>query len=153
MANTSRVTIAAMDLQELRAVVDGIDSAVDVKDWARCRAYFADRLTVNFGEPAEVTADSLVAEWAAILHPGKLSHHTRSHHEYAVDGDTATVRSHAYIINVLDRRVWELWSRFTHRLAHTASGWECTGMDLTVVHTRGDDDVRTHRLETSVGAS
>jgi ketosteroid isomerase-like protein len=136
----------AMGNEELRAVVDGIDAAVDAKDWARCRAYFTDTLTVDFGEPTERTADGLIAEWAAILHRAKRSHHLRTHHAYEGNDSAAAVYSHAYIINVLDGHVWELWATFVHRLVRMQAGWRCAGMDVAVSHTRGDERVRADRV-------
>jgi hypothetical protein len=101
-----------MGNEELRAVVDGIDAG-----------YFTDTLTVDFGEPTERTADGLIAEWAAILHRAKRSHHLRTHHAYEGNDSAAAVYSHAYIINVLDGHVWELWATFVHRLVRMQAGW------------------------------
>jgi hypothetical protein len=103
-------------------------------------------LTVDFGEPTERTADGLIAEWAAILHRAKRSHHLRTHHAYEGNDSAAAVYSHAYIINVLDGHVWELWATFVHRLVRMQAGWRCAGMDVAVSHTRGDERVRADRV-------
>ena len=55
------------ELQIIR-VVDAIDSAVDDKDWERCRSYFTDEVEVDFtslvgGAPARLRAGDLVDAW------------------------------------------------------------------------------------------
>ena len=134
------------------AAADGIDTAVDAKDWTACRAYFADQVDVDFsslsGEPAaRIPADQLVAGWRAGLFAGKRSHHMRSNHRATVRGDRATVESKGYALNILANKrgdqEWEVWGDYVHEFARTPRGWRCSGMKLTVVHARGNDWVRT----------
>ncbi len=94
------------DRAEIIAVVDGIDSAVDAKDWARARAHFTDEIDADFtslagGSPARIPADALIAGWRRNLHADKASHHMRSNHQVAVDGDSAVVLSKGYAFNKL----------------------------------------------------
>ena len=140
------------DVEAIRLVVDGIDDAVDRKDWTVCRAFFADELQVDFtslagGEPGPMAADDLVGAWRANLPAGKPSFHLRSNHRVAVDGDAATCVSKGYALNVLPRATgggdWEVWGWYTHTLERGPGGWRCTGMALEVVHARGNELVRT----------
>ena len=135
-------------------VVDGIDAAVDAKDWAACRRLFTDVIDVDFsslagGTPARMAADDLVGAWQANLFAAKRTMHLRGNHQFQIDGDTATVVSKAYAINVLPRDhgsdLWEVWGTYTHTLARTEAGWRCTGMALSVTHARGNETVRTYQ--------
>ncbi len=141
------------DAEAVRLVVDGIDDAVDRKDWAACRALFADELHVDFtslagGEPGPLAADDLVGGWRTALHPGKPSFHLRTNHRVEVDGDRATCVSKGHALNLLPRATgsgeWEVWGWYTHTLERAGGGWRCTGMTLDVVHARGNELVRTH---------
>ncbi|MGH2943052.1 MAG: nuclear transport factor 2 family protein [Solirubrobacteraceae bacterium] len=140
------------DHAAIRCVVDAIDDAVDRKDWAACRALFADELHVDFsslagGEPGPLAADDLVGAWQANLHAAKASFHLRTNHRIAVEGDTATCVSKGYALNVMTRRTgddqWEVWGWYEHTLRRAGDAWVCTGMTLDVVHARGNETVRT----------
>jgi hypothetical protein len=137
------------DLNAIRAVVDGIDDAVDAKDWARCRAFFTDQVDVDFaalggGSPARIPADQLIANWRRNLYAEKTSFHQRSNHDITITGDRASVRSKGYAFNRLIRplgdAVWEVWGHYAHRLVRTRDGWRCTAIALTTVaHARGNE--------------
>jgi ketosteroid isomerase-like protein len=140
------------DREAIRRVVDGIDDAVDRKDWEACRAFFADDLHVDFtslagGEPGPLAADDLVGAWRTNLFPGKPSFHLRTNHAVTVDGDRATCVSKGYALNALPRATgggdWEVWGWYTHTLRRAPGGWRCDGMSLEVVHARGNELVRT----------
>lgn len=141
------------DQLAIRGVVDGIDDAVDDKDWTRARGYFTDQVDIDFasldgGPPARVSADALIAGWRRNLYADKLSFHQRSNHDITIDGDRATVRSKGYAFNRLQRRLgdalWEVWGIYTHRLVRTAGGWRCSAIGLTtVIHARGNELART----------
>ncbi len=140
------------DAEAVRRVVDGIDDAVDRKDWAACRALFADDLHVDFtslagGEPGPMPADDLVGAWRANLPAGKPSFHLRTNHAVEVEGDRATCVSKGHALNLLPRPggsgEWEVFGWYTHTLVRTPDGWRCTGIALEVVHARGNEAVRT----------
>ncbi|MBS1796082.1 MAG: nuclear transport factor 2 family protein [Acidobacteria bacterium] len=144
------------DERMLRLVVDEIDNACDAKDWEKCRAFFADEVTVDFtslagGEPATIPADALVDAWRTNLYAEKKSYHQRGNHRFEIDGDRAVVFSKAYAFNLLETGavtgLWEVWGNYTHRLQKIDGDWRCTGLILEVVHQRGDDRVRTYLPE------
>jgi len=139
------------DRPAIIAVVDGIDDAVDAKDWATCRAYFLDEIEVDFtslagGEPGRMPADTLVGAWSAALYPEKQSFHMRTNHRVTINGDRAEVVSKGYALNVLaigrGSDLWEVWGVYTHALARTPDGWKCAGMALAVTYARGNEKVR-----------
>lgn len=138
---------------EIRRVVDEIDNAVDRKDWAQARTFFASKVNVDFtslagGEPARITADELVGGWRANLYEDKKSFHQRGNHRIEISGKKAEVFSKGYAFNLIEsgaaKGLWEIWGNYTHTLQKTESGWKVSGMTLTVVHTRGDDRVRSY---------
>jgi hypothetical protein len=141
------------DQLAIRAVLDGIDDAVDEKDWVRARAYFTNEVDVDFealegGPPARISADALIDGWRRNLYAEKLSFHQRTNHAIVVDGDRATVRSKGYAFNRLQRRLgdalWEVWGIYTHRLVRTSNGWRCSAIGLTtVMHAQGNELART----------
>ncbi|MEV4629864.1 nuclear transport factor 2 family protein [Micromonospora sp. NPDC049523] len=145
---------SADDLDAVRAVVDGIDDAVDDKDWARCRAYFTEEVDVDFaaldGGPAtRMAADDLIGGWRRNLYAEKTSFHTRSNHRVTIDGNRADVRSKGHAFNKLSRPLgdatWEVWGTYAHRLVRTRDGWRCTAIALTdVAHARGNELAWTH---------
>ena len=127
----SRTPSWVEDRLAVQDVVDGIDAAVDAKDWIGCRRYFTDSIDVDFsslggGAPARMPADDLVATWSANLFADKHTQHMRSNYQMELAGDTATV---------------------THTLARTEGGWRCTGMALAVTYARGNETVRTYQPE------
>jgi hypothetical protein len=142
------------DREAVRAVVDGIDQAVDAKEWAVCRRYFTDQVDVDFaaldgGAPARMAADELVGAWRRNLYERKKSFHMRGNHDIRIDGDRAAVRSKGYAFNRLERPLgddlWEVWGDYAHRLVRTREGWRCSAIALTAVtHARGNELVRTY---------
>lgn len=144
---------ALVDELEVRRIVDEIDNTCDLKDWDRCRSYFADEVDVDLvslagGEPARIKADELIDAWRSSLFEGKKTFHQRGNHVIDIVGDRAHVFSKAYAFNAIDEGpvsgIWEVWGNYTHMLVRGPSGWRVNGMKLDVVHTRGDDRIRTY---------
>lgn len=139
------------DEREIRQVVDGIDNAVDAKDWEACRAYFTREIFADFtslagGSPGRIPADDLVGAWRTNLYADKKSHHMRSNHRLELDGDRAEVFSKGYALNILGlptgSDLWEVWGNYVHTLERTAEGWRCSGMTFVVTHARGNEKAR-----------
>ena len=142
-----------VDEAEIVRVVDGIDDAVDAKDWEASRALFADEIFVDFtslagGEPGRIPADDLVDAWRTNLYADKPSFHMRTNHRVSVDGDRAEVLSKAHALNILLRDrgsdLWETWGYYVHTLERRGSGWICTGMTYTVAYAQGNEMVREY---------
>lgn len=142
-----------VDEAEIVRVVDGIDDAVDAKDWEVCRAYFADEIYVDFtslagGEPERIPADNLVDAWRTNLYTDKPSFHMRTNHRISVDEDRAEVSSKAHALNILLRDrgsdLWETWGHYVHTLERAESGWVCTGMTYSVAYAQGNEMVREY---------
>ena len=144
-------SLSPADRARIVEAVDGIDVAVDAKDWARARAYFTDTIDADFtslagGTPARIPADQLIAGWRRNLHADKASHHMRTNHQVTVRGDTAEVLSKGYAFNKLASRLggdlWEVWGDYRHMLVRTPDGWRVSGMRFTVTHARGNERAR-----------
>ena len=142
---------AVVDRDAIRRVVDGIDNAVDAKDWTLCRSFFTDEIYADFtslagGEAGRIPADGLVGAWVTNLYADKKSHHMRSNHRITLDGDRAEVFSKGYALNILERPtgsgLWEVWGDYTHTLERLPDGWRCSGMTFVVTHARGNEMAR-----------
>lgn len=141
------------DEAAIRRVVDEIDNACDLKQWKRCRSYFADEIEVDFtslagGEPGAMKADELIEAWKTNLFSEKKTFHQRSNHSIKINGDSAEVFSKAYAFNLLETGevtgFWEVWGNYTHALRRTEKGWKVTKMTLDVIYRRGDENVRNY---------
>ena len=63
-----------------------------------------------------------------------------------MQGDRATVYSHAYAWNRMEGNgepLWEVWGNYTHELTRTPSGWKVTGFTFVMTHERGNMWVKT----------
>lgn len=132
-------------------VTNEIDVAVDRKDWPKARSYFADELRVDFtsmsgGQPARMKADDLIAGWSTNLGPKKTSLHLRGNHLVTLNGDKATVYSHAYAWNRMEGNgdpLWEVWGHYVHELQRTSAGWKVTAFTFVKTNERGNMWVKT----------
>ena len=145
------------DIAEMIRVADAIDAAVDAKDWELTRSYFTDTITVDFsslagGEPAIIPADALIEGWSGNLTEEKASFHQRGNHLITSESpDAATMTSHGYAVNRMERGgeeanggdpIWEVWGVYGHGFERTAEGWRVNAMSLDVTAQRGNDFVR-----------
>jgi hypothetical protein len=138
---------------QIMNVIDGIDNAVDAKDWTRARSFFTEIIYVDFsslggGNPAEMPADNLIDGWQRNLYAGKQSFHLRGNHMININGEAATDYSKAYAINSIDEGpvtgIWEIWANYSYTLVRADDDWKVTGMSVYKVQTRGDERIRTY---------
>lgn len=142
------------DVDALISVANGLDVAVDAKDWVKARSYFADRIDVDFtslagGEPATIPSDGLISGWQGNLFAEKKSFHLRGNHVVEVDGDTARMTSHGYAWNKLDAlqqnggALWEVWGVYEYDFSRIENTWKITSFTFRATHQRGNPAVRT----------
>lgn len=140
-----------LDEIKLIRIVDEVDNTVDEKDWTTCQSYFLDDIHADFtslagGSPGPMKADDLVGAWETNLYGEKKTHHMRSNHKVAIDGDEAEVFSKGYALNILASStgsdLWEVWGKYVHTLRRTENGWKVSGMSLFVKHARGNERAR-----------
>jgi len=149
-AQSSEMQRLADELAVIR-VTNEIDVAVDTKDWPKARSYFADELWADFtslsgGQPATIKADDLIKGWSTNLGPKKTSLHLRGNHLVTLDGDQATVYSHAYAWNRMEGNgdpLWEVWGHYLHKLHRTSTGWKVTAFTFVRTNERGNMWVKT----------
>ena len=142
---------------ELIRLTDALDAAVDGKDWSLARSLFDDTVTVDFtsltgNPPATIPSDGLIAAWSSNLTAEKTSFHLRGNHRVVFEGgDRATVFSHGYAWNRMERGaltenggdpLWEVWGDYVHTYAKTSAGWKITGMTFNATAERGNSFVR-----------
>ena len=142
---------ALEDERAIRAAADGLDLAVDRKDWAAARGFFADAVEADFsslgGTPGAVSADALIEGWRRNLHRNKPSFHLRGGEAITLEGDRASMISNGYAWNALPQRtsnqIWEGWGRYEHSFTRTPDGWRVSGLKFFLSYERGDAGVRT----------
>ncbi|MEL7347426.1 MAG: nuclear transport factor 2 family protein [Pseudomonadota bacterium] len=145
------------DVAEMIRIADAIDAAVDAKDWALARSFFADTIDVDFsalvgGAPATIPADALIDGWSGNLTAEKTSFHLRGNHRVIFeDADAATMHSHGYAWNRMEagadpanggEAMWEVWGTYTHGFARGEEGWTVTSMTFVPTAERGNPWVR-----------
>ena len=146
-----------VDRAEMIRLADAIDAAVDAKDWTTARTMFTDEIMVDFtsligGEPATISADTLISGWAANLTEEKESFHLRGNHRITFEGsDAAVMQSHGYAWNRIEtgalpenggEALWEVWGTYEHGFERTAQGWRVNAMKFTATAERGNAFVR-----------
>lgn len=148
---------AASETVELIRITNALDAAVDAKDWALARSFFASEVAIDFtsltgGDPATIPADGLIDAWAANLTAEKTSFHLRGNHRVTfTQAQTAVVLSHGYAWNRMERgalpenggeALWEVWGNYRHEFSRTGDGWKITGMTFDATAERGSTFVR-----------
>jgi hypothetical protein len=136
--------------QTLIRLADGLDNAVDDKDWAKARSLLADELILDIsslggGPAAPIAADDLVGAWSGNLAPSKTSLHFRTNHQVVVDGDTAALASHGYAWNRLEGNgdpLWETWGTYEHGFRKIDGAWKVTAFAYRQRHERGNPWVK-----------
>lgn len=154
VAQTPSISQRIADELELMRIPTEIEVAVDRKDWARARSFFADQVRVDFtslvgGQPATIPSDALMQGWSANLKGDKQSLHIRGGALVTINGDQATVYSNGYAWNSKPGApdgsgpLWEVWGNYTHVMTRTSSGWKVTGFTFVKTHERGSDWVKS----------
>lgn len=141
---------------QIQKIIDGIDNAVDAKDWGKTQSYFAHTIQVDFGtlgdgRSHEMPSADLIAAWSQNLYAGKKSFHLRGNHHIEINDNLASAFSKGYAFNAIDEGavtgIWEVWGNYIYTLMKESDGWKVTSMTLQVIQTRGDDHIRTYMPE------
>jgi hypothetical protein len=154
VANPASPIQRLADEAELARIPAEIEIAVDRKDWARARSFFAQEVRIDFtsligGQPATVPADGLIAGWSGNLKGNKESLHMRGQPLITLSGDRATIYSNGYAWNRMPGApddsgdLWEVWGNYTHELTRTPQGWKVVAFTFVKTHERGSMWVKT----------
>ena len=141
------------DEAELARIPAEIEIAVDRKDWAKARTFFAQEVRVDFtsligGQPATILSDALMRGWGSNLKGDKESLHMRGQPLITIEGDRARIYSNGYAWNRKPGApdgsgdLWEVWGNYTHELTRSAAGWKVTGFTFVNTHERGSNWVK-----------
>jgi hypothetical protein len=139
-----------IDERAIITIADGIDRAVDAKDWPKARSYFADRVRVDFssltGQPAAtMPSEDLIGAWSGNLRGTKTSLHLRTNHAVTFAADRATVISNGYAWNRMEGNgdpLWEVWGIYEYSLVKTSDTWKVESFTFRATHQRGNNWVR-----------
>jgi ketosteroid isomerase-like protein len=138
-----------LDERSIIAVADGLDTAVDAKNWDAAVAFFLPEIDVDLsavgGPVTRMPAAELVGVWRANLFAEKTSFHLRGNHLVAFEGDGAVLRSKAYAWNRLPGlpggELWEVWGDYTYRMARRGDGWAIASFTFAPTYQRGNGAV------------
>lgn len=133
-----------------------LDDAVDRKDWARFRQFFANTVSVDVGVVAghsivEMAAEAFMAEVAAFNLPAKLACHSFTNPLVSIQGDRAEFNANRYGWNLcadFDPPLYELWARITYGLCRQGDdGWVIDSMKMVKLRDAGNMAVSLLRSE------
>jgi hypothetical protein len=100
----AKAVAGLLDERKLIEIADAIDRAVDAKDWALTRSYFAEEIRVSLpgSQPTTMPSAELVGAWEKNLYAEKPSFHLRGNHLVTIEGDTAKLVSSGYAWNKVE---------------------------------------------------
>jgi hypothetical protein len=128
-------------------IANALDGAVDGKDWAKARSFFAENIKVDLGDGVKpMAADELIGMWSGNLGPKKTSLHLRGNHVVEVHGDHAVILSNAYAWNRMEGNgdpLWEVWGHYRYELERASAHWRITLFSFHPTHERGNQWVKT----------
>lgn len=135
------------DRGDIIDVVNTVARSADFRDWAGCRAVFADTVEVDYnttanGKPETMTADGLMQRWQGLLGKLDTTQHMVSNHAITVDDDFAFCVSEFQATHVLTGAaggdLWTLGGVYNHTLMRTTTGWKVTKIKMTAKWSSGN---------------
>jgi uncharacterized protein len=131
------------------SVVDQVATAADHRDWAVCRAAFADTVTLDHdsGHSADtVSADEMIDGWRSIWAGFSVTFHAVSNHDVAVDGDRARCRSHVRALHVAagvvaGENTYTTYGFYDDRLVRTPDSWKITAREYRQIFEAGNREI------------
>lgn len=132
---------ALSDRAEIAELINDYAYGIDLRDWRRYRAIFADPLTVDLawsGVAETMAADAWVAMVCGNLAPFDATQHRMTNLAIALDGDRGTLRAQMTARHVLDGRSHLIGGYYAHDLVRTAAGWKITRLGLVISWEEGD---------------
>lgn len=117
--------------------------SADSRDWASCRACFADEVYVDYtslagGEPATIAADALIGSWEGLLPGFSATQHLLGSHVVNVQGENAECEAHFQATHVIDDQQWTLGGRYHFELQNHEEAWKITAITMTALWSVGD---------------
>jgi 3-phenylpropionate/cinnamic acid dioxygenase small subunit len=122
---------------------------IDMRDWERFRACFADEIEVDFrslqgGGPRRVSADAWVSDVKGIV-GFEATQHSLTNFVVTLRGDEATavaaMQAVHYLPNTDGDSTFTIGGYYTHELARSGAGWKIRKTRLTVTWTAGNRHV------------
>jgi hypothetical protein len=131
---------------EIEALITGMLFAIDVVDWDRIRAAFADEVLVDYtslsgGSPERLQGDELMARWRSLLPGFDHTHHlTGPIILTSLDDRRAVAETHVRGYHYLDApdRCWLVAGHYVMSVAKQGSHWLIAGVRLDVYRIEGD---------------
>jgi len=134
---------ALLDRAELDEVLNRYAASIDLRDWARLRTVFADRVEADFTSMGTKSVFRGSAEdWVATIRSSitgfDATQHFFANHSVDLDGDRATDLRYMQARHVLDGAHYTIAGYYTSEMSRTPAGWRIARYRLTVTWTDGD---------------
>lgn len=134
------------DRHKIEETVIKIFRGADKRDWELVRACFSknvllDYTSMNGGEPAQMTADSIITAWKQLLPGFKATHHQLDNFIIDIQDDTASCLCYGtathYLPNESNQNIWVVVGDYEFDLQKKAS-WRVTKMKLNFKYMDGN---------------
>ncbi|WBP85154.1 nuclear transport factor 2 family protein [Kitasatospora cathayae] len=123
----------------------------DKREWDRLRTdVFTDEVLVDYtslngGDPAQLTAEDLIAAWCGLLSDLTATQHLLTNHLVRIEGATAVAtadfQATHLLPNALGGPLWTLGGHYRFTLRRTAEGWRIDGLTMTAVWAEGNRQI------------
>lgn len=140
------------DRLEIIEVTNRMGLLVDARQWDALAGLFTDPVEVDYtslngGEPATVSPDTLIGGWRTVLDQIEATQHLISGQTITIDKDQATCAASVQGTHVLRNPSggphWTVGGRYDFRLTHTDAGWRISGLTLIVQWASGNQHIMT----------
>lgn len=137
------MTAITPDQALARAPVAAMAALVDLRDWDRLGALFADKLTLDYtslwgGEPATLARDELIAQWRAMLPGFDATAHVLTNLVVQVDGGRAHATADVQGTHLLDGDAWIATGRYDIALSCEGGQWRIDALTYLNEAEEGD---------------
>ena len=134
---------ALLDRVQLNDLMNRYAVSIDLRDWARLRSVFAERVEADFtsmGTRAVFRgpAEDWVAAIRSTISGFDATQHFLANHSVELDGDRATDLRYMQARHVLDGAQYTIAGYYTSEMSRTRAGWRIARYRLTVTWTDGD---------------
>lgn len=134
---------ALLDRAELNELMNRYAASIDLRDWARLRTVFADRVEADFtsmGTKAVFRgpAEDWVAAIRSTITGFDATQHFLANHSVELAGSRATDLRYMQARHVLGPAHYTIAGYYTSEMSRTLAGWRIASYRLTVTWTDGD---------------
>ncbi|MEM1108415.1 MAG: nuclear transport factor 2 family protein [Planctomycetota bacterium] len=137
---------------EVMEAVNRLGFSMDTGNWQGVRGCLADTLYTDYtslvgGDPAEVSADDLVAAWKQAIEPLDAIQHVVGSHLVTLGADEAVSTAQGIVSHRFGERelgvadVWTVAGHYEYKLSKAEGQWKIRSAEFTLLWETGDRGV------------